>query len=170
MNDTVQIRRAGRDEIYQIAAFLDECWRTSYRRIISDDFLDTMSVKSRYRILVRRFDEGASDFLMMLDGNDLIGSAIFGKSFTAGFEGDGEVSALYLRGDYVGKGYGHVLYMKIEQGLLARGFRSLVLDVLTGNVRAVRFYLAHGFKQTDERYIRLGGVDYPLVVMRKASQ
>lgn len=165
MNDRIQIRYAGRDDIYRIAAFLNDCWKTAYRQIVSADYLDAMSIEERNKGLFKRFDEDASEFLMMFDGDELIGAAVFGKSFTEEYEEDGEVSAIYLRENYIGKGYGHQLYMNMEQALSAKGFTNYILDVLTDNARAIKFYLAHGYEKVADRYIRLDEIDYPLVVM-----
>ena len=170
MNDKIQIRLAGRDDVYRIATFLDDCWKTAYRGIISDTYLDSLPIKERNEGRLKRFDEGGADFLMMFDDDKLIGAAVFGKSFTEGYEEDGEVSAIYLREDYIGKGYGHKLYMSIEQSLAAKRFHNYVLDVLKDNVRAIRFYQAHGYEIVDERSILLGDTDYPLVVMRKMNE
>ena len=167
MNDKIQIRQAGRDDIYQVATFLDDCWKTAYRGIISDAYLDSLPNDERNKGRLQRFDEGGTDFLMMFDGDKLIGAAVFGKSFTEGYEEDGEVSAIYLREDYIGKRYGHELYMSIEQALAAKGFNNYVLDVLKDNVQAIQFYLAHGYEKVDDRSILLGDTDYPLIVMRK---
>ena len=163
----IEIRSAGRDDIYQISAFLHDCWRIAYRHIISDDYLDAMTVEARNVGLLKRFIEGLSDFMMMFDSNDLIGVAVFGKSFTDGYEEDGEATGLYLRDDYIGKGYGHQLLMLIEQALSAKGYPSFVLDVLSDNKRAIRFYQSHGFRIVTDRSIRLGEIDYPLTIMRK---
>ena len=165
--EAVQIRYAGRDDLYQVAAFLHDCWQAEYRQIVSDDFLDTMTIEERHEGLLKRFDEGSSDFLIMLEDNIMIGASVFGKSFTEGYERDGEISAIYLRHDFIGQGYGHVFFTRIEQELAAKGYDNLVMDLLGGNARALKFYLAHGYEHADDRHIRLGENDYPLVVVRK---
>ena len=163
MNDTIRTQSAGRDDIWGIAVFLDACWKSEYRGIVSDDHLDSMLVDERYNGLLERFDENASDFLTMTDKNRIIGAAVFGKSFTDGYEDDGEIAAIYLHKDYIGKGYGHSLFVKIEQTLRNKGYTHFILDVLEGNARATRFYLKHGYENVDNRIIRLVENDYPLL-------
>ena len=165
--DAVQIRYAERDELKEIAAFLHECWQEEYRQIVSDDFLDTMSIAERHERLLKRFDENTSDFMVMHDEGRLIGASVFGKSFTEGFEDDGEISAIYLNHGYIGKGYGHTLFTRIERELAAKGYDYLVLDLLKGNTQALKFYLDHGYENVADRHVRLGENDYPLVVLRK---
>jgi ribosomal protein S18 acetylase RimI-like enzyme len=171
MNDKDQIRicYAGRDELHKIATFLHESWQTVYRHIVTDDYLDSMSLDKRYTGLLQRYDEGSSEFLMLFDDNRLVGAAAFGKSFTEGYGEDGEISAIYLRSDYIGKGYGRRLFAEMEQALAANGYAYFVLDLLGGNTRALRFYLAHGYEIVAEHQYRLGDDHYPLSVMRKKA-
>jgi ribosomal protein S18 acetylase RimI-like enzyme len=77
----------------------------------------------------------------------LISAAVFGKSFTEGYEEDGEISAIYLREDYIGRGYGHRLYVDVEQVLAAKGYANYVLDVLSENQQAIQFYLSQCFNR-----------------------
>jgi ribosomal protein S18 acetylase RimI-like enzyme len=169
MRDTIQIRYAKHADLHDVAAFLNNCWQAEYRQIVSDDYLDAMSVKERHKHLLMRHSEKTSEFLMMLDSNRLVGAAVFGKSFTDGYEEDGEISAIYLHKDYIGKGYGHCLFTKAEQALTAKGYSHFVLDLLVGNTKALQFYLAHGYEKAADRMIRLGENDYSLIVLRKKN-
>ena len=166
----MDLRQAGRDELYNIAVFLDDCWRQVYRHIISDEFLDSMSSDERHNSFIKRYDDGTSDFVMIFDNESLVGAAVYGKSFTEGYETDGEISAIYLRKDYIGKGYGHNSIVRIEQALRDKGYTHFVLDVLSENTRALNFYLKHDYIKVADRTIRLGYKEYPLTVLRKTAQ
>ena len=169
MSDSIHIRYAERDDIYGVAAFLHDSWQAEYRQIVKDDYLDAMSVEERHKGLLIRYDGMASEFFMMLDGEKLIGVAVFGDSFTEGYENDGEISAIYVHRDYIGVGHGRRLMSKAEAALREKGFVNLVLDLLADNERALRFYQAGGYRKTADRTIRLGENDYPLAVMRKCA-
>ena len=169
MNDTFQIRYAKLGDISNIASFLHDCWLEEYRPIIKDDYLDTMSVRDRNDGLLERYNEGVTDCLILLDGDRLVGVVAFGESFTTGYKDDGEISAIYLHHDYIGKGYGHRLFVIAEQKLAEKGYTHFVLDLLPENTRALRFYLAHGYEKVADRWIRLGRNDYKLEVMRKRN-
>jgi len=163
----LEIAIATRHDLYEVAAFLDDCWRTAYRDIVSSDYLDSMSVDVRYERLLARYDETPEGFIVMRDANILVGVAVFGKSYTDGYPDDGEISAIYIRHDYIGNGHGHALFLRVEAALAARGYAHFVLDVLSENTRAIAFYHKHGYENVAERSIRLGEKDYPLIVFRK---
>ncbi|MDR1564661.1 MAG: hypothetical protein LBS74_06865 [Oscillospiraceae bacterium] len=63
----ITITKTARNEIYKIAAFLDNCWRAEYSKIVSPDFLGEMSVDERYEMLLNRFDGNISDFFATRD-------------------------------------------------------------------------------------------------------
>jgi len=165
--DLMQIAPASRDELHEIAVFLHECWQAEYRGIVRDDFLDTMTVQARHAGLLGWFDAGNKGFLALRCCGRLVGAAVFGQSFTDGFSKDGEISAIYLHHNYIGKGYGRMLFAKTEAALAAQGYRHFVLDVLADNVRAMRFYQKHGYTKVGDAHVQLGDHVYPLVVFRK---
>jgi len=167
--ENIKIEKANRDNLYDIAAFLDKSWRAEYRKIISDDYLDEMKTEDRYQRLLRRFDDGRSDFLVMFSDKKMIGVSVFGKSFIDGYQNDGEISAIYLESNYIGKGYGYLLFTKIEETMSEKNYEYFVLDVLTDNVRALEFYIKQGYEKVEDRSIKLGKNDYPLTVMRKKN-
>ena len=169
MNDLILIRPTGRDDLYSVAVFLRDCWQTAYDSIVAKRDLDAWSVKNRHKGMLARYDEASSECLLMLEAGRLIGVTVFGKSLTEGYEEDGEIVALYLCQDSIGKGYGHRLFVKAEQSLAAKGYAHFVLDVLARNARGLRFYLAHGYEKVADRSIRLGENEYPLVVLRRTG-
>jgi ribosomal protein S18 acetylase RimI-like enzyme len=164
------IEYAAKEEIPEIAAFIDTAWRAAYRHILAPEYLASMDVEERIKGLLERFDSGCSQFLRLRDDSGIVGAAVFGKSFTEGYPDDGEVSALYLRLDCIGKGYGRALLVKAETALAKMGYKSLVLDVFTENEQAVNFYKVHGYKQIDEKRIEFGGKEYPYTVFGKRTR
>lgn len=165
----IEMIYAKRDELYEIAEFLDLCWRDVYCNMIDHDFFDEMSAAKRYEALCSRFDEGSSKFMIVQVSGEMIGTAVFGKSFTEGFMNDGEISAIYFKHDYVGKGYGHIFLSRIEAELALLGYKNFVIDVLSDNSRAVSFYKAHGYKEVGNQKVQLGVAEYSLKVFRKEN-
>ena len=60
------------------------------------------------------------------------------------------------------------MFVEIEQTLINNGYKNLVLDLLSDNVRAYKFYLKHAYEKVADRSIKLGENEYPLAVMRRA--
>ena len=168
--DLIQIKPAVRDELYEIAAFLHNCWEAEYKGILRDDFLDSMTIEERHTGFRDRFDAGMTGYLTMRCCGELVGAVVFGRSYTDGYSDDGEISAIYLRHDFIGKGFGHKLFAKTEEALAEKGYSCFALDVLSDNSRAVRFYQKHGYEIVDNRSVKLGDYEYPLTVLRKCQK
>jgi len=160
------IRPAKREELRAIAAFLNASWRAAYQSILDPEYLTTLDDEERYQRWLEHYDNGARPVLL-LEQDVLLGVCSFGPSQTPGYPDDGEVAAIYIREDAIGRGYGHALLLHAEEALRAQGYAHLVLDVLSKNERAIKFYQAHGYIKTGERNFTRAGKDYPLDVMRK---
>ncbi|MDR1465813.1 MAG: GNAT family N-acetyltransferase [Oscillospiraceae bacterium] len=128
---------AAREEIGEIASFLHECWNAAYAHNISPEDLASLSVDIRRESLFSRWDRQGSDFLVMRNNGQMIGTAICGKSATAGDPDDGELTAIYLSPDSIGKGYGHALITRTEEYFTEKKCRYFILDVLKENSRAI---------------------------------
>ena len=71
MNSDIMIRKAEKEDVRQIAEILVEDWKTAYRGIIDDAFLDSMSVDQRYEIEIKRYQK----YVVASDGNEILGYA-----------------------------------------------------------------------------------------------
>ena len=165
--ERIKITPARREDLYALAALIHDSWRSVYHGIVAQDYLNSMSLELRHERFAQGFDEGASHFYQMLLDELLIGAAVFGKSHTEGFEQDGEISAIYLDKDFIGHGYGHLFFSHVERLLQKEGYAHLVLSLLPENVRAFRFYQAHGYRESANSTLDIGGKSYPVVIMRK---
>ncbi|MDR2686377.1 MAG: hypothetical protein LBB75_01375, partial [Oscillospiraceae bacterium] len=102
----MEIRYTRRDELRQAAALVNDSWRWAYKDILDVEYLAGLSLEARHEKMRRGYDEGRPS-LLLFDGGALLGFCGFGKSLTPGYPDDGEIAAIYLREDAVGKGYGH---------------------------------------------------------------
>jgi ribosomal protein S18 acetylase RimI-like enzyme len=165
----VEIRYGKRRDLKQAAALLNACWRWAYKDILDAEVLASLSDKGRYKRLLKGYREGKRPLLLFGDDGALLGICRFRKSRTPGYPDDGEISAIYLREDAVGRGCGHALFTRAEEELRAQGYRNFVLDVLSQNARAIAFYRAHGYTTTGDRVFQRDGKEYPLDIMRKET-
>ncbi|MDR1800575.1 MAG: GNAT family N-acetyltransferase [Lachnospiraceae bacterium] len=166
----ISITFAVKSDIECIAAFINQAWRATYADLLSPEYLDSLSTEKRSAALYKLYDSGNSYFLMLHINGDLIGAAILGKSLTEGYPDDGEITALYLRSDFIGRGFGHMLIERAQQVLTELGYCDFILDVFKDNDHAISFYETHGFKKVDERLLNLGGIEYPYILLRKIAK
>ena len=162
----MEIRYARRRDLRRAAALLVDSWRWAYKDIVDEEYLAGLSTRARLKKLRKGYDEGKRALLLFANG-ELLGFCGFGKSLTPGYPDDGEISAIYLREDAVGKGYGHALFTRAEEELRAQGYQNLVLDVFSQNTRAIAFYIAHGYIKVGDRIHKWSGREYLLDIMRK---
>jgi len=162
------IRQAKREELREVAAFLNASWRSAYRHIFDPEYLAGLEDEARHQRWLENYDKGARPVLLF-DHDELLGVCDFGPSQTPGYPDDGEVSAIYIREDAIGKGCGHALLARAEEELRTQGYAYLVLDVLSQNARAIKFYQAHGYTKVGERIFARGDKNYPLDIMRKRA-
>lgn len=98
--------------------------------------------------------EDHSDFFVMLDQTDIVGTASIGE----GIEESGEIVSIYLSHDYVDQGYGRLLLLAMVDELYERGYEKAYLWDIEENERAKAFYLKHKFKVLDQtRVVDFGG-------------
>ncbi len=160
----ISVRIAGTSDAAEISRMIAASWKTAYRGLVEDDYLDQLPYDHWECFLTRGLKED-SIFAMVLRQGEDIGAAILGAS-----ENIGEVHliSLYLMPCFIGRGFGSAFYRDIEQEIIRRGYSKCVLDVLAGNERAQRFYTAHGFALTGkETTAMLGGKSYTCLVMEK---
>jgi GNAT superfamily N-acetyltransferase len=66
---------------------------------------------------------------------------------------DGELKQLQVDPPHWGRGVGHALHEAALAELRGRGVRTAHLDVFTGNERARRFYVAHGWREVGREEV-----------------
>ena len=162
----MEIRYARREDMVEAAALVHDSWRWAYKDIMDAEYLAGLSLENRHKRMLKGYDEGRRS-LLLFDNGELLGFCGFGKSLTPGYPDDGEIAAIYLRENAVGKGYGHALLTRTEETLRAQGYQNLVLDVFSQNARAIAFYLAHGYAKVGDRKHKWGDQEYHLDIMRK---
>jgi len=164
----MEIRFARHDELYEASAFVIDSWRWAYKDIFDAAYLTGLSHKAWHESMIENYGAGKRP-LLLFDQGELLGYCAFKKSNEDAYPDDGMITAIYLREDAVGNGYGHALLTRAEEELFARGYQSLVLYILSQNELAIVFYRAHGFVKVGEREHKWGDREYPLDIMRKAA-
>lgn len=169
MNPDITIRHAQKDDITTISRVLASSWKSAYRGIVHDAYLDALLYDRWVPFLESGFIDHKLQGLVLEKEGMIMGVSLTRMSMEVIYPADGELVSLYLLPGYIGCGYGHALYEAAESELQQEGYTHCVLNVLSDNLRAIRFYHEHGFAETgQETKAALGERDYFCKIMRKA--
>ena len=159
------IRHANTDNISNISKALATSWRTVYRGIIADDYLDQVPDDRWVNFLNHAFDTNSNTVIVMEDEEKIIGVAIYNQTEN---KQECSLGCFYLLPKEIGKGLGHILYEYIESDFKDKGFKSCIIDVLENNTRAINFYTKHGYIDTGkETPVKLGNKEYICKLLEK---
>ena len=160
----VNIRNAGLEDINAISSILASSWKSAYHGIICDEYLDSLNENHWVDFLTAGIKQQTIFTMVLEKEENIIGAAILGAN-----EKEINLISFYLLPEKIGHGFGHLFYNGMEAELKRRGFTKCILDVLQDNYRAVRFYEAHGFLDTNKRIsAELSGVEYTCNVLEKS--
>lgn len=129
------------DSRLEISRIYEESWKTAYRGIVPQAYLDGIPAGRWAEAL----DRAGWDTLVLTEGERLIGTSSVCASRWPDWPGFGEVVSLYLLPESMGKGYGKALLAAAVRRLAEQGFQDALLWVLEENRRARRFYERAGF-------------------------
>ena len=128
------IRRAAEDDVWQIADILVEDWKTAYRGIIDSEYLDSMSVKERYRRELSRY----RIYRVAAAEKEILGFTW--NEMTDDEDSDCEIIALYVRYGKRKSGIGRALFRDSVEIFRAAGRKNMIIWCLRDNAEARKFY------------------------------
>lgn len=144
----MRIREAEPADAKAIAEIHVRSWQAAYRGLLTDDYLDSLSVEERletHRVALE--SPGEHRTWVAEEGGRILGFAVTGPSQDADAdERTGEVYAVYLLPERFGVGIGKRLLDHSMDDLRERGFRTATLWVLETNEAGRRFYEREGWR------------------------
>jgi GNAT superfamily N-acetyltransferase len=153
----VRLRPAEPNDALAVARVHVRSWQVAYRTLIPDNYLARLRPEDR----AARYDFATSDVrkprtIIAVERGEILGFATTSPSRDSDLPDHGELCALYVDPPQWGRGIGVALISAARARLTELGFRNALLWVLTGNVRAERFYRADqwapdGVRRTDSR-------------------
>ena len=176
MPDTLTIRPATPNDAQAVARIRVLGWRFAYQGLISQDYLDSLSVAEdteRMRGYLSQLPQnslpsrsasvqGSSDgekrsFMLAVRGDAVLGFCRFSAApnkidraerAVPGGTMNGRLHSLYIDPDSLGQSIGHTLMNHALSTFAAWGCERATLWVLEGNSRAISFYERQGWRCT----------------------
>jgi len=134
------IRKAAVSDAPAIARVHVSSWLSTYRGLLPDDFLGSLSETSYTERWNRVITQGTSRVVVAQDGADVVGFASGGRE-RAGERGyDGEIYAIYVLDLAQRRGFGRELVRAMVEGLRELGLSNMIIWVLRDNRPARDFY------------------------------
>lgn len=163
----IDIRPAGPDDIMMIASVIVETWRSTFRGLISDAFLDAMSIEEQAVRHARRMRVADVFHLVAVDmsTNRVIGFANYGKARSMPPRFDRELYALYILKQFQGAGIGSALVRSVAAHCRELGGASLFAWVLSSNPNRA-FYERLGAIAVGQGQVSLGGDNHDQTAYR----
>ncbi|WP_449601870.1 N-acetyltransferase family protein [Paenibacillus sp. Marseille-Q9583] len=153
----MKIREATASDIAGIAFVHATSWKTTYKGLISDEFLDNFTVEARRLRWIQNFENPNKDEVMYVAEDEagmIIGFANGGARREPDLY-DAELYALYLLKEHQGKGLGKQLIRSVAQNLLKKNYSSFMAWVLVGNP-AIHFYHSVGGESISSIEVKIG--------------
>lgn len=151
----VAIRPATLADARIIAEVNVAVWRSAYRGIISDGFLDSrLSVDGKVEDWTQALRAGALGATLLAEDDGVAIGYASGGPGRGRTSADGELYAIYIRPEHHQLGLGRRLVAGVVRHLRDRGRTTLLVWVLAGNRPARRFYEALGGVVCDRQVLQ----------------
>ena len=150
------IRAAELNDAAEIARVHVAAWRSTYRGLLADDFLASLSETGYTDRWRRVIGDGASRVFVVEEPEGVIGFASGGRE-RAGESGfGGELYAIYIVEGSQRRGHGRELVRAVADALREKGLRDMIVWVLRDNTPAREFYERLGGTYVRSQPITLG--------------
>jgi L-amino acid N-acyltransferase YncA len=152
------IRTATFHDVKSIAKVHVDSWRTTYKNIVTKEFLASLSYEKREQLWERVLTNGNGGvFVAENSQGEVIGFASGGKERTEKYDQyKGEVYAIYILQQYQKKGIGKELLKAVAHYLTSKQLNSMLVWVVEDN-KSCLFYEALGGKKIETMEVEIGG-------------
>lgn len=142
----IEVRWANYNDWKELGSVHSDSYRSAYKGIIPDDFLENFTAEKRQEYFQKVLSEGKEKIAIMFVDKKAIGFIIIGKCRDEDLDATyGEIWGIYLLKEYWGKGFGKRLINWGIDRIKENGYFRTALWVLKENENARRFYEHLGF-------------------------
>lgn len=150
------IRPATTDDAPAIAGVHVASWRTTYRGLLPDEFLTSLSEPGYAERWERVIREDASIVFVVEEAGELVGFASGGRERAGEAGYTGELYAIYVLDSARRRGHGRELLRTVVEGLRTMKLNDMIIWVLRDNRPARLFYERLGGVYVRSQPITIG--------------
>jgi ribosomal protein S18 acetylase RimI-like enzyme len=152
------IRPATLEDATAIARVHVASWQSTYRGMLPDEFLASLSETGYAERWKRVIGDGSSKVYVAEDGGEVVGFASGGRERAGETGYTGELYAIYVIDAAQRRGFGRELVRATVAGLLELGLDDMIIWVLRDNQPARSFYERLGGVYIRGQPITIGSV------------
>lgn len=130
-------------DMKKVSEQINRSYVSTYEGLMDHKYLSSLKTDHWEPVLQESIQNGGTCLIAECDGN-IIGSTVF-ETILDDEKTYAQWHAFYLLPQYIGIGAGHAFYQRIEEEMVRQKCQCCVLEVLSSNERAIKFYLSHGF-------------------------
>ncbi len=153
----MNVRKALPGDVKGIAKVHVDSWRTTYKGIVPDEYLNNLSYESKEKIWLEGIKQ--KNVYVAEDGKgEIVGFSTGGKERSGSYpDYQGELYAIYILQAHQGKGIGRKLIAPIVDDLKKMSITMMLVLVLEENPSRL-FYETLGAKLLDTIEVEIAGV------------
>lgn len=154
----MRIRSATKSDAVQIAEVHVNSWKTTYKGVVPDQYLNNLSVTKRTLTWEKQLEAGNTSskvFVAVTESGKIVGFVSGGPNRLESMSFDSEIYAIYLLEEYQRQGVGERLISSITSFLKDQGYKSTYLWALEDN-RYRSFYEKLGGIPAGREEIEIG--------------
>jgi ribosomal protein S18 acetylase RimI-like enzyme len=152
---TITIRTATPADAEQIAFVHIDSWRTTYRGIVTNEYLDKLNLQARANYWNKELTEQCDNVFVADSDGVIVGFSTAGQSRDDN-NFDSELYAIYVLQQHQQKNIGRLLLTATTKYLQTCGHSSMYVWVLADN-NSKQFYERLGGEQFDKKEIEISG-------------
>ena len=160
----IKIRQAKLEDLQSIAEIKVIGWKSAYRGIVADEYLNSISVSDQIYKLKNSYS--IENIFVAENDNEILGYCRFydyDKFINCDEEIDCEIREIYVRPDFKRKGIGSELFLHTKQYFKQNEKKKLCLSCLRDNYNARKFYEKMGATSKVGIDLIIGDKSYPCV-------
>ena len=158
------IREAKLSDAEGIAKVHVDCWRTTYKNIIPDSYLDSLTYDKRTPLWINNISRTDNNvFVAESNEGEIVGFADGGRRETNDVENSGDLTSIYILEKYQAKGIGNKLVEKLFSTFNELGYNKVFVEVLEDN-KSRFFYEKMGAKLYKSTTTEIQGKELNLLI------